>query len=210
MQPGPHSGQAVSAAGWIPMRVLIVDDHDAVRAGVLKLFEEEPDVHAEGVAGGQEAVLASRRDAIDVVVVDYQLAHGEDGLAVITDIRRLADPPRVLLYSAYADAPLGVLALLAGADGLLSKGTLGLDLVQAVRDVWAGRRRWPRLPGPIVAGIGARLPAADQPLFRMWVDGARDAEVGRALGLTADELELRRAEILGVLAAPPGLALVGT
>lgn len=163
-----------------------------------------------GVAGGHEAVLASRRDAIDVVVVDYQLAHGEDGLTVTADLRRLADPPRVLLYSAYADAPLGVLGLLAGADGLLNKGTLGLDLIQAIRDVWAGRRRWPRLPGSIVDGIGARLPDGDRPLFRMLVDGATDAEAGRALGLTADELELRRAEILGVLAAPPGLALVGT
>jgi DNA-binding NarL/FixJ family response regulator len=192
------------------MRVLIVDDHDAVRAGVMRLFEGEPEMQPAGVAGGHEAVLASRRDAFDVAVVDYQLGHGEDGLTVTRDLRRLADPPRVLLYSAYADAPLGVLACLAGADGLLSKGTLGQDLVQAVRDVWGGRRRWPRLPAPIVAGIGARLPAEDRPLFRMWVDGATNAEVGRALGLTPDELEARREAILDLLAAPPGLALVGT
>jgi len=163
-----------------------------------------------GVAGGQEAVLASRHGAYDVVVVDYQLGHGEDGLTVTEDLRRLARPPRVLIYSAYADAPLGVLACLAGADGLLSKAMLGQDLCQAIRDVWAGRRRWPRLPQPIVAGIGARLRAADRPLFRMWVDGATDAEVGRAFGLTPDELEVRREGILDVLAAPPGLALVGT
>lgn len=116
------------------MRVLIVDDHDAVRAGVLKLFEQEPQLHAAGVAGGHEAVLASRRDAFDVAVVDYQLGHGEDGLTVTRDLRRPADPPRVLLY----------------------------------------------------------------------------AEVGRALGLTPDELEARREKILDVLAAPPGLALVGS
>jgi len=192
------------------MRVLIVDDHDAVRASVLRLFEGEPEMHAAGVAGGQAAVLASRHDAFDVAVVDYQLGHGEDGLTVTHDLRRLADAPRVLIYSAYADAPLGVLACLAGADGLLSKGSLGQDLVQAVRDVWAGRRRWPRLPAPIVDGIGARLPADDRPLFRMWIDGATDAEVGRALGFTPDELEARRAEVLDLLAVPPGLALVGT
>jgi DNA-binding NarL/FixJ family response regulator len=192
------------------MRVLIVDDHDAVRAGVMRLFEGEPEMQPAGVAGGHEAVLASRQDAFDVAVVDYQLGHGEDGLTVARDLHRLADPPRVLLYSAYADAPLSVLARLAGADGLLSKGSLGQDLVQAVRDVWAGRRRWPRLPAPIVAGIGARLPAEDRPLFRMWIDGATNAEVGRALGLTPDELEARREGILDLLAAPPGLALVGT
>jgi DNA-binding NarL/FixJ family response regulator len=192
------------------MRVLIVDDHDAVRAGVLRLLEGEPKLRAAGVAGGQAAVLASRRDAFDVVVVDYQLGHGEDGLAVTRELRRLARPPRVLLYSAYADVPLGVLARLAGADGLLNKGQLGQDLCQAIHDVWAGRRRWPRLPQPIVTGIGARLATEDRPLFRMWVDGATDAEVGRALGLTPDDLEARRDEILDILAAPPGLALVGT
>jgi DNA-binding NarL/FixJ family response regulator len=192
------------------MRVLIVDDHDAVRAGVMRLFEGEPEMQPAGVAGGHEAVLASRQDAFDVAVVDYQLGHGEDGLTVARDLHRLADPPRVLLYSAYADAPLSVLARLAGADGLLSKGTLGQDLVHAVRDVWAGRRRWPRLPAPIVDGIGARLAAEDRPLFRMWIDGATNAEVGRALGLTPDELEARREGILDLLAAPPGLALVGT
>jgi DNA-binding NarL/FixJ family response regulator len=65
------------------MRVLIVDDHDAVRAAVLRLLEGEPELRAAGVAGGQEAVLASRHDAFDVVVVDYQL--GRDLCRAIRD-----------------------------------------------------------------------------------------------------------------------------
>ena len=56
------------------MRVPIVDDHDLVRASVLRLLKGRRDRHAIGVTRGRQAPLASGRDAVGVLVVDYQPA----------------------------------------------------------------------------------------------------------------------------------------
>jgi DNA-binding NarL/FixJ family response regulator len=58
------------------MRVPIVDDHDLVRASVPRLPKSRPDRHAIGVTRGKQAPLASRRDAIEVAVVDYPRIRG--------------------------------------------------------------------------------------------------------------------------------------
>src|SRR4051794_28548688 len=97
-----------SRSGQPPLRVVVVDDHAAVRLGVLRLLDEQPEIAPIAVATGVEALEAAADSRIDVAVVDYQLAHGEDGLTVTCDLRRLATPPRILIYSAYADTLLAV------------------------------------------------------------------------------------------------------
>ena len=69
---------------------------------------------------------ATAREAIgrgdrrcDVAIVDYHLGGAEDGLWLTTELKGIEPPPRVLVYSAFADGALAVNALIAGADGLL-------------------------------------------------------------------------------------------
>src|ERR671930_2619838 len=84
-----------------PVRVLVVDDHEAVRTGVRAALAEEPDlVPVGGVPNAEQALDATRLFEPDVVVVDYQLPD-EDGLTLARRLKGLASEPRVLIFSAY-------------------------------------------------------------------------------------------------------------
>jgi DNA-binding NarL/FixJ family response regulator len=131
-----------------PIRVLVVDDHPAVRRAVLQLLGRDGGFHAVAVANGAEAVRAAAAARFDVAVVDYELGVGENGLTVTRDLRSLPSAPRVLLYSMYAGARLAARAMAAGADGMLSKGGPGADLPEAIREIARGRTCWPGIVSP--------------------------------------------------------------
>ena len=78
-----------------------------------------------------------------MAVVDYQLG-GRNGLWVSRKLKRLPEPPGVLIYSAYADGVLAAAAVIAEADGIVSKGGLGSELCDAIRR--GGARATMRLP----------------------------------------------------------------
>jgi DNA-binding NarL/FixJ family response regulator len=183
---------------------MLVDDHAAVRLGVLRLLDEQPEIEAIAVATGEEALEAATQSRFDIAVVDYQLAHGEDGLTVACDLRRLPAPPRILIHSAYANTVLAAQAIIAGADGILDKGNLGNELGDAIRDVEHGRPRWPVLPKRTIFRIGLHLHWEDRPLFRMWLADASDEEIATTHGLSADALDHRRRLILKRLGTPAG------
>jgi DNA-binding NarL/FixJ family response regulator len=82
-----------------------------------------------------------------VTVVDYELGDGRtDGLSLCRMLKGLPRPPRVLIYSAYADSRLAGKALAAGADGVIGKSSLGVEVVWAIQAVARGRRVLPPLP----------------------------------------------------------------
>ena len=114
-------GRLASRHGAEPdqrIRVLIADDHPAVRVGVCRLLGEQPDmrvVAAEISANGPVTAAA----AAQVAVIDYHL-EDRNGLWATHRLRQLDPPPRVLIYSAFTDQVLALTAIVAGADGLLS------------------------------------------------------------------------------------------
>src|SRR5512135_590234 len=120
-----------------PIRVLLVDDHPAVREGLaLLLAPEGIEVCAE--AGGRADALArveERRP--DLAIVDLSL-DGEDGLALISDLHGRAVP--VLVYSMHTGARRVGSAFEAGALGYVTKRAFHGILVQGIREVAAGRR----------------------------------------------------------------------
>ncbi len=119
-----------------PIRVLLVDDHPAVREGLaLLLAPEGIEVCAE--AGGRAGALARLADRPDLAIVDLSL-EGEDGLPLIRDLRERAVP--VLVYSMHNDARHVQNAIAAGALGYATKRELHHVLVYGIREVAAGRR----------------------------------------------------------------------
>ena len=117
----PHQIATPSATGVTQIRVLLVDDHPAVRAGARMLIDDQPDMRAVGLASSVGEGCRSAPLPIDVAIIDYHLGHGRDGLWLTADLKRLQPASRVLIYSAFADGALAVSALIAGADGLLGK-----------------------------------------------------------------------------------------
>jgi DNA-binding NarL/FixJ family response regulator len=125
------------------IRVVVVDDHPAVRLGLKAALASQPGVACVGVAGdgGQMQSLLYRANP-DVVVLDYHLPH-VSGLVLCRRIKQEVLAPAVLLYSAYADPALVVPALAAGADGMVHKGAPARELLEAIRAVAAGETRFP-------------------------------------------------------------------
>jgi two-component system, NarL family, response regulator DevR len=187
-------------------RVLVVDDHAAVRAGLGKLLADEADFEVVAAVATAEAGLEiAERDPIDVAVIDYQL-RGRNGLWLSRKLKRLPAPPAVLIYSAYTDGVLAAAAVVAEADAIVSKGTVGAELCHAVRTVAAGQKDLPRLPPRLADSLRRRLGPEDQAIFGMLLAGLEPAEVASTLGLSPPALESRLWELLqrleGLPAAP--------
>src|SRR4051812_12691473 len=84
-------------------RGLVVDDHPAVRWGLVQLLEDQPDLDVAAVATTAEAAVAqAEHEGVDVAVVDYQLG-GRNGLWVTRKLGALVPAPRVVIFSAFAN-----------------------------------------------------------------------------------------------------------
>jgi DNA-binding NarL/FixJ family response regulator len=172
-----------------PVRVLIVDDHPAVRAGLQAALEGHPGFVALGaVAGERELWPGFHAASPDLVLLDYHLPES-DGFSVCRRLKAQVPAPHVVVYSAYADSKLTVPALLAGADGLVHKGAAAPELFAALARAAAGERTLPPLrPGDVREALAVVDPA-DEPLLEAVLrgDGERDPEtaaaVDRALAL---------------------------
>jgi two-component system response regulator DevR len=187
------------------IRVLLADDHLAVRLGLADLLEDEEGIALAGAtASAREMLVEALRVSPDVAVVDYQLGDGQtDGLSLCRMLKGLPRPPRVLVYSAYADSRLAVRAVVAGADGVISKGSLGTEVVWAIHAVAEGRRLLPPVAPAIARSLRDRLGPLDQIILRMLIEGMADDDISRALELSPERLDSRRWEMLRVLGAMP-------
>ena len=182
-------------------RVLVVDDHRAVRAGLQQLLHDQPDFAvAAAVATADEALALAERESIDVAVVDYQLA-GRNGLWVSRKLKRLSDPPGVLIYSAYTDGVLGSAAVVAEADAIVSKGSLGSELCDAIRKVARGQQLLPPVPDWLEETLRRRLDPQEQAIFGLLLVGTKTPEIAATLDLPEAALESRLWSMLRKLEA---------
>jgi DNA-binding NarL/FixJ family response regulator len=163
------------------IRLLIVDDHPAMRAGLTAVLRAEPGIVPLGTASSEEDLGAMmQRTKPDVVLLDYHLP-GADGLKLCRRLKREVPAPAVLLYSAYADSAMVVPAILAGADGLLNKSAPAPELFDALRAVARGDRVLPPVPRELLESAGGRVEPGDLPILAMMVDGTPIAEVAEAM-----------------------------
>lgn len=184
-------------------RVLVVDDHPAVRAGLRELLAEEADFAVVAAVDSAEAGIdVARRAPIDVAVVDYQL-RGRNGLWLSRKLKRLPHPPAVLVYSAYTDGVLAAAAVVAEADAIVSKGSIGSELCDQIRSAAAGQRHLPPLPPRLSESLRRRLDSDEQAIFGMLLAGLAPAEVAATLGLSPAIMESRLWELLRRLEGTP-------
>ena len=119
--------------------VLVADDQELVRAGLLTILGRQPDIEVVGEAGdGLQAVAAVRRLRPDVVLMDIRMPN-LDGLEALRRIMADGEPaPRVIVLTTFDLDEYVFAALRAGASGFLLKGTPTEQLVTAVRVVAEG------------------------------------------------------------------------
>jgi DNA-binding NarL/FixJ family response regulator len=200
---GPTPHHPVQVDGPPPAwRLLVVDDHSAVRAGLRQLLENQADFAVvAAVASAEEALSVAEREPIDVAVVDYQLG-GRNGLWVSRKLKRLSQPPAVLIYSAYTDGMLASAAVVAEADGIVSKGSRGSDLCEAIRGVARGHHLLPPVPSWLGEVLRRRLDHEEQAIFGLLLAGIKPTEIAHTLELSEAGLESRLWAMLRKVEAP--------
>ncbi|MEZ5122840.1 MAG: response regulator transcription factor [Solirubrobacterales bacterium] len=115
------------------IRVLVVDDHPVVRAGLEAVLRAEPGIVPIGAAvGPHDALALVRRARPDVVLLDVHLGP-HNGLDVCRQLRSEPRPPAVLIISANVDGDLDIAARAAGARGAVDKSTDLHALFEAIR-----------------------------------------------------------------------------
>ena len=121
------------------IKVLVADDHQVVRAGIVALLEQQEGFQVVGEAGtGDEAVEKALAKRPDVVLMDLQMP-GTDGGQATRILRERAPEVAVLVLTTFDDDELIWGAIQAGAKGYLLKDTPPAGLFSAVRDVAAGK-----------------------------------------------------------------------
>jgi DNA-binding NarL/FixJ family response regulator len=119
-------------------RVLIADDDDLMRAGLVELLGADPEIEVVGQAAtGREAVEEARRLRPDVVLMDVRMPD-LDGIAATRELSRAAPEARVLILTTFEQEDYIFGALRAGASGFLLKRTRPEELIGAVHTVAAG------------------------------------------------------------------------
>ncbi|GAA4981284.1 response regulator transcription factor [Kineococcus glutinatus] len=175
------------------LRVLLVDDHDLLRAGLVALLSAADDITVVGEAtDGPSAVRAVAQLEPDVVLMDVQMPGGE-GITATGRIVSTRPATRVLVLTTFDLDDYVFRALRAGASGFLLKTAPPADLVHAIR-----------------AGAAGELQLAPSVLRRLvdsYVENPPPAQRPRPPGL--DELTPRELDVLGVLATGASNAEIG-
>ncbi|WP_336983383.1 MULTISPECIES: UvrY/SirA/GacA family response regulator transcription factor [unclassified Cedecea] len=122
------------------INVLLVDDHELVRAGIRRILEEIKGIKVSGeVNCGEDAIKWCRSNPVDVVLMDMNMP-GIGGLEATRKIARYSSDIKVIMLTIHTENPLPAKVMQAGAAGYLSKGAAPQDVVNAIRSVNAGQR----------------------------------------------------------------------
>jgi two-component system, NarL family, response regulator DevR len=200
---GPHT--------LMPLRIMIVDDHEVVRDGIKALLAEEEGLSLAGEAGGvREAIEQAEWARPDVVVMDIRLPDGS-GIDATREIRARLPNTQVLMLTTFADDEALFASIMAGAAGYVLKQVHGGDLVRAIRAVGAGQNL---LDPTVTKGVLdrlrkgkhllgderlARLTAQEERILGEVADGKTNRQIGADLKLAEKTVKNYVSSILSKL-----------
>lgn len=122
------------------MQVLVVDDHELVRQGIMHMLREVEGIEVlAGLASGEEAVAFVRNRPVDVVLMDLNMP-GMGGLEATKKILRISPKSKVIIVTICEEDPFPSTLLAAGASGYLTKGAPLVEMIQAINAVHDGQR----------------------------------------------------------------------
>jgi DNA-binding NarL/FixJ family response regulator len=169
------------------IRLLLVDDHPVMRAGLANLLGAEEDFHVVAQADdGESALRLWQEHHPDVCLLDITM-HGIDGIETLRRLRQIAPTARVLMLTS-SEAPEDVSqALKAGASGYITKHVQHDELVAAIRAVHVGGRPMSSdLPDAIsTARSASLLSPRELEVLGLMREGFTNADIGRLLGISA-------------------------
>jgi DNA-binding NarL/FixJ family response regulator len=161
------------------IRVFVLDDHEVVRQGLLRLNEADPDMTVVGEAAtAAEAIVRVPRADADVALLDVRLPDGS-GIEVCRELATLAPGVRCLMLTSYEDDEALLASITAGAAGYVLKEIRGPQLLDSIRLVASGRS----LLDPTTTGrVLERLREARHPDSRLDLLTAQESAVLDLIG----------------------------
>jgi two-component system, NarL family, invasion response regulator UvrY len=189
-----------------PIRVMIVDDHAILRAGVREMLQDEEDLQVVGEAGSAEETLQLLNNGteVDVVILDVTLP-GQSGIDLLKTLRRDRPELQILVLSMHPERSFAVRLMRAGANGYVPKMIVPEELVRAVRAVGSGRRYITPIVAELLASEAAaeedgplhnRLSERELQVFTRIARGVSPAVMANELGLSVKTVSTYRARIL--------------
>ena len=187
------------------IRIVVVDDHAVVRAGLRLLLEAEDDLEVVGDAGNtRDAVFEVRAAKPDVILLDVVMPD-ESGIDALPKLLHEAPAARVLILSMQDDPSYVREAFAAGASGYVLKEAADAEVVAAVREVATGNQYLHPALGARMVAAEAKADAADaadplsdreREVMRMLALGHTNHEIAKQLYISVRTAETHRAHIM--------------
>lgn len=190
------------------VRILLVDDHAVLRAGLRALLEAEPGFQVVGEAGtGEDGVRLAAQTRADVVVMDLSMP-GMGGLEAVRQIAALNQGTRVLVLTMHGEEEHLLPVLDAGGSGYVTKMSADEELIEAIHTVARGDVfLYPSGAKLLLRGLKAKAePGEDDPLDRLTererevlsytVEGFSSSEIGKKLFISPKTVDTYRARIM--------------
>lgn len=187
------------------IRIALCDDHAVVRSGLRHILDAEEDLEVVGEASSAaEAVELASSARPDVFVMDLGLPD-RNGIAATAEVRAVSPETRLLVLTVHDDVAYLRRAFEAGASGYLVKEAADVELVQAVRQVAAGKEYVhpslgaallaPDAPAARPAGPGGELSEREVEVLALIANGLTNAEISEHLYVSVRTVETHRAHI---------------
>lgn len=171
-----------------PIRILIVDDHPVVLAGLTSMLSTQPDFDVVGSAsGGEEALQMLRARGADILLLDLRMP-GMNGIDTLLALKGQRINVRAIILTSFETDEDIYRSVQAGAQGYLLKGAPQADVVDAIHTVHAGRRYF---PSDVAARLAERmmrsdLTARELEVLHMLARGLTNKEIGNALRISGN------------------------
>lgn len=166
-----------------PIRILLVDDHVVVRAGLRLIIQSRPDMTIVGEAGNRDEALArAASERPDIILLDLDLG-GDSGVAVIAELMKAAGDARIIILTGLRDADVHRQAVLLGAMGIVQKEKAASVLIGAIERVYAGEA-WldPALMAGVLSEVRGKAKKDDPELEKIDSLTNREREVISLIG----------------------------
>jgi two-component system response regulator NreC len=190
------------------IRILLVDDHAVLRAGLRALLEAEPGFLVVGEAAtGEEGVMKARQLLPDVVLMDLSMP-GAGGLAAVKEISALGKEIRTLVLTMHGEEEHLLPVLEAGGSGYVNKRSADEELIEAIKTVASGDVfLYPSGAKLLLRGLKQKAePGQEDPLEKLTererevlgytVEGYSSSEIGKKLFISPKTVDTYRARIM--------------
>jgi two-component system, NarL family, response regulator NreC len=187
----------------MPVRVLLVDDHQLVREGLKALLEREQFEVVGEASDGYDAIQRARALRPDVAVLDLSMPQ-LNGLDAAHEISRAAPGVKVVALTVHTEDPYVISALRAGIKGYVLKSQAGADLVQAIREVSRGMTYLsPGISRTVVQAYLSKTELPPDPLtvrerevLQLVAEGQTTKEIAQRLGISVKTADSHRTRIM--------------